>query len=405
MSNLASTSRAQMRYILETAFGVTPLAGNPRNLRMTGESLDFTLTKETSKEIRSDRQLSGATVVDAASAGDISIHMQYGEYDPLIEAALMSSYVYFGVAGVGATFAAAYTATTVTAAVATAGVSIFTALKPGQWTRIAHPGSLNNGKLVRVSTTVAPTATVLTVDASTPLIVEASSAGAVLQASRLTNGVFERSFTFEKQLSDVNQFFAYRGQYVGKLALKFASAALLDGTISLMGKDGVRANATTLPGAPIASQTFEIQNAVTGVGQLWEGATPITDTYIKTLDLTIDNNLRSQGAIANLGAVGIGVGDFAVTGSFQAYFANGDLYDKFRNSVYTALTLSCQDVDGNGYVFTLPRVQLMTAKVVTPGKNADVMADFTFTAFADDKNANAALQKTLIVDRIGSAVI
>ena len=52
---LASTSRVQMRYILESVLGTIPTTGNSYDLRITGESFNFDLTKETSKEINSAR--------------------------------------------------------------------------------------------------------------------------------------------------------------------------------------------------------------------------------------------------------------------------------------------------------------------------------------------------------------
>lgn len=401
---LASTSRAQVRYILESVFGVTPTTGNPRNIRFTGESFDFALSKEVSKEIRADRQLSGAVTTDATSSGDLNIHMQYAEYDPMLEALLMSTYAAHGTAGVGTSFSAAYSATTITASVAPTGTSDFTTLQPGQWFRVSHPSNANDGKVFRVSLTVAPTTTVITLDASTPATVVAATAGAALQSSRLTNGIIERSFTVEKNFSDVSQFFAYRGQYVSKAALKFASGSLLEGSFSFMGKDAVCTTVTSLPGTVIASQTYNIQNAVTGVGQLWEGNAPLTSTFIKSLDLSFDNNLRNQGAIGTLGPVGIGIGDFSSTGTFQAYFVNNALFNKFRNDVYTSLCVSCQDAAGNGYVFTFPRIMLMSCKITASGKNGDVMADFAFSSFADDTNANAALRRSTFIDRVGLAV-
>ena len=404
MSNLASANRVQLRIIPEVTYGVTPVTGNPRNLRFIDESFDFSLSKETSKEIRADRQLSGATTVDATSGGDINIHMQYAEYDTLFAAAMQASFLPMGAAGETTTFSAAYTATTITASVAPTTTSAFTNLQRGQFFRVRHAGSVNNGKVFRVSTTVDPTTTVITLDASTAATVEASTAGAFLQSSRISNGLVEAFFTVEKNLSDVGQFFAYRGQYPGKFSLKFASAALLTGTFSFMGKDAIRGAVTALPGTPVASQTYDVQNAVKGVGQLWEGSTPLTGTFIKSFDLNIDNNLRNDNAIGNLGPIGIGVGDFSVTGSLSLYFLNGNMYDKFLSDQYTTFVISCQDTAGNGYVFTVPRALLMTGKVVSGSKNTSLMADFTFTAFADDANAVAGLRKTLFIDRIGAPV-
>ena len=100
---LANTSRVQLRRIVESVFGTTPVAGNPTNMRVTGESLSFDIKKETSKELRSDRQISGAVPVSAGSMGGVNFHLSYGEYDDLLESCFQGVWVEFGVNGVGAT--------------------------------------------------------------------------------------------------------------------------------------------------------------------------------------------------------------------------------------------------------------------------------------------------------------
>lgn len=404
MSALASTSRVQLRIIKEATFGVTPVTGNPRNLRMTGESLDFTLTKEQSKEIRSDRQISSATTVDAAAAGNINIEQQYGEYDDLVEACAMGTWTPYGTAGAGAPITANFTTGAVTASAPTTGAEDLSLLQLGQWFRLNAPGSANDRKFFKVSSTVAPTSTVVTLDSSTPALAETAVANASVQASRLSNGVLQRSFTLEKQLADVGQFFAYRGMNVSKMSLSFASAALATGSFDFMGKDGVRSPTTTLPGAPIASQPFDIMNGVRGMGQLWEGGAPLASTFVKSMTLNWDNTLRQQKALAHLGSIGVGVGDVAVSGTAEVYFADGVMYDKFLNDVYTSLSVGIQDSAGNGYVYTLPRVLLMTGKVQAGSKNNDLMVSFDYMAFSDDGNPNPALRKTIFVDRFGAAL-
>lgn len=399
--NLASSNRVSLAYVAETAFGATPGAGSSAYLRFKGESFDYALTKAVSQEIRQDRQNSGATTVDAAASGGLQFEAQYREYDTLLAAAMQSAFTVYGTNGSSTTFTADHAATTITASVAPTGSSAFTGLQKGQWFRLVTAGA-NNGKFFRVSSTVAPTATVITLDASTPAAVAAGVTGCVVQTSRLTNGTTMTTFSVEKAFNDVGQFLTYRGMGVNKLALNFASGSITTGSFEFMGKDLVRGTATQLPGAIAASQTYNVQNGVRGLGQLWEGSAPLTNTFVKKLDVSIDNSLRSQSALANMGAVGLGVGDFNPTGSFDAYFADGIQFDKFLNDQYTALTFGTQDSAGNGYVVTLPRVQLMTCKVQAGGKNQDVMASFTFTGFADLANATTALQQTIFVDRVGA---
>lgn len=411
MTDFASADRAQIAYVPEVDYAVTPLTGACYNLRMTGESLGFNLTFTADKEITADAQPNGSTLTNAGAAGDIKIHMQYAEYDRFLAGVLRDAWVAFGTNGVGATFSGTFTlgvlgttASTITAGAATSGSSIFTNLKPGQWFKLAAPTHTNDGKWVRNSATVPATATVITLDVNTPLTAGATIAGCTVSTSRLTNGTTKKSFSIEKQFADVAQFFLYRGQYVSKFSFGMNDGQLTEGSYSFMGKDEIRAGATAMPTTPIESQTYEIQNGITGAGNLWEGGAPLVSTSIKSITLDIDSALRAQGALGNLGPAGIGIGTISTKGKVTIYFADGNLYDKYAGSVYTQLTFSTLDIDGNGYVFTLPRIKLTNGKVNAGGKNTDLMAEFDYECFADRKNAVAALRKAIIIDRLGAAV-
>lgn len=400
----AVSSRVQLAFIKETAYGTTPVAGNGVKLRMTGESLNFDLSKEDSKEIRDDRQTVGATTVDATAQGGFNFHMQYAEYDRLMEGALQSAYVSHGTLGVtGTTFSATFATGSITAAVAPTGNDAFTSLARGQWFRMNAPANANDGKFFRIHPTTAPTSTVITLDASTPATAGAGVAGCSISTSRLTNGTTFSSFTLEKGFADIVQFLTYRGMTVGKMGLNFNAAALTDGSFDFMGKDAVRNTTKQLPGTLVSSNTFDIHNGVKGVGTLWEGTAPLVTTSVKSMTVNVDNNLRGQKALGTLGNSGIGVGDFDASGTLEVYFADGTQFDKFATDVYTQLIVSTKDTANNGYVFTLPRVLLMNAKIVAGSKNQDVLATFDYMAFADVTNAVPALQQTMFIDRVGAA--
>lgn len=403
MPLLASTSRVQLAYILESVFGTTPGAGNGTYLRATGESLDFTIAKETSKELRSDRQLSSVVPVGAQAGGGINFHLNYGEYDPFLASLLQSSFTVFGTAGESAAGSQVdFTATTLTASVATAGADSWATLQRGQVFRVSAGADANHGKLLRVHATTAPTTTVITLDASTPAAVSAAVAGVKLQTSRLTNGVTPSSFTIEKQFADIGQMMAYKGMSPSKLSLTIAARALTDGTFDFIGKSATRGTSTVLPGTLVASRAYDIHNGATGVGFVWEGGVPLTSTFIKRITIDYDNALRGQEAIGNLGLVGIGSGTIALTGSLEVYFADGAIYDKYLNNTYTGISVASVDSSGNGYAFTMPKVNLANAKIVAGAKDQDLMATFDYTALADDSNAISALRKTIFIDRFGA---
>ena len=403
---LASTSAAALGYIPEATFGVTPTTGNYRRLRMTGESLDFSIEKTASAEINSTRTTSSMSPVSASATGGIQGELQYAEYDLLMAGTLQSAWAAYGTNGVGATFTADFTATTITATVAPTGGSAFTTLQRGQWFRVSAGVNANNGRLLRVSTVTAPTSTVITLDANTPAAVSSAVANVALQTSRLTHGSTQTSFSLERQLTDVGQFFNHRGMTPSKMDIGISSGSLSTINFDFMGKDVVRGAVTGLPGTPVASYAYGTQSGVsnTAACQIWLGTTPLTGTFAKSVSLSFDNALRQQDGICSLGAVGIGSGTINCTVDVEVYFSDGVLFDRFISNANSQIIFSSVDGAGNGYVFTLPAANISTHKINAGSKDTDVMASISFMGLNDDSNAVSALRKTLFVDRIGSAV-
>ncbi len=401
-----SSNRVGLSYMPEATFGVTPVTGNGKNLRMQGETLDFALTKTGDKEIRSDRMETSSTTTGAATAGGIKTHLSYAEYDPLLASLLQTVIAAYGTDGVGTSFVGTFTATTITAGAAPITTSAFTTLVKGQWFKVNAPSDANDGKWLRVSTLTAPTSTVITLDVNTPAVISASVAGTTIAACRMTNGVTQTSFSLERSQNDiaVPLFFTYRGMTPSKFSISFSSGALVEPSFEFMGKDMVKATAKAIPGTLVASQTYEILNAVTGVGFVWENGVPLTGTSIKKLDMSIDNSLRMQDAIGTLGAQGIGSGTLKVAGSASIYLADGAFLDKFLADTYTSFSLSCRDPSLNGYVFTLPKVMITKCTITAGARDTDMMLELTFEAKGDLTNATAALRQAIFIDRLGAAV-
>ncbi len=402
--SLASSSSVAVRAIKETTFGVIPVAGNPTNLRITGETLLFDITKDSSKEINATRTISSVIPVNASASGGVNQEVYYAGIEPFLESVLQSAFVEFGTDGVGvATPTTSITTTVITATSATSGVNLFTILQKGQWFRIVSAGA-NNGKILRVSTVTAPTSTTITLDTNTPAV--ASSGESIqVQSARLTNGNTQTSWTIERNNTDIGVFIAYMGMTPSKFTMKVASGALSEMSFDFMGKSGLESNATSLPGSPIASPAYDIHSGVGGAtNAIWMDGAPLTGTYVMSLDLTFDNALRSQEAIGTLGAISIGSGTIACTMNMSIYFADKNLFTKFRQNVNTSIIFSSTDNQGNGYIFTVPVANITSLKTNAAAKDQDQMLDITVTALNDSSNAVAALQKILLVDRIGAAV-
>lgn len=401
----ASSSREQIAFLEESVFGVIPGVGTPKLLRMTGESLAYEITKESSEEINDTRSVSSMIPVTAAASGGIDTEVSYREYDPFLEAALQAAFTVFGVNGVGAAFTADFTATTITASAPTAGASIFTNLKKGQFFRLVAPSNANDGKIFRVSTTVNPTSTVITVSAATPLATGSAVALCTIASSRLTNGTTQKSFTIERQNADITEYWAYTGMTLSSMELNIASGSRSTMAFNFMGKRAERDTSTLLPGAPTESQAYDIHSGSTGpVCLIWVDGAPLVGTFVQAVSLTYDNALRSQEAVCELGAVGIGSGTIVCSGTLEVYFANGDLFDKFVANDNIEFTVSTLDDAGNGYVFTIPKANISALNTSAGAKDQDMMLSIEFTGLRDLANADATLRQVMFVDRVGVAV-
>ena len=405
---LASTSRLQLSYIKEVTFGVTPVAGTVRKLRITGESLNFTVSKETSSEINDSRSSSSRIPTSAEAAGGVQAEMQFAEYDPFIEATLQSTFVGIGGTGVSTAFEATITATDITATVAPTGTSAFTTLQPGQWFTLSGTSSANDGKLFRVSKVTAPTTTVITLDPGTPAIAGGPFAATKVLAARLTNGVTQPSFTLERTISDVGEYFSFRGMTASSMSLNIASGSLSTVEFSFMGKDSAQDNATLLPATVTDSQSYQIMSGVSGTTcALWAKGAPLAGTFINSISFSYDNSLRQQTALCALGAIGIGSGQINCTADIEVYFASGaTFYQELIDNSNIEIAFTSYDAQGNGYIFTLPAANVSSYTVnASGGSDSDLMASISLTALRDAANPVPALRKVVFIDRVGAPLL
>ena len=405
--SLASSSLVQVRYIKESSFGVTPVAGNPKNLRITGESLQYSLSKTSSDEINAYRAVTSMIATSAEASGSLNAEMQFGEYDDLMAGVLQSTWGAFGTNGLGVAFSATLTGTTITAGAPTVGTSLFTLLKAGQWFTLDGTGTANDGKLFRVSKVTPPTSTVITLDPGTPATPGGPYAATVLKVSRLSNGTTQPSYTIERASTDTGEFFAFRGMTPSSLKLSISSGSLSTMEFAFMGRDAVAANATTLPGVPVASQAFPIMSGVSGTAcALWAKGAPLAGTFVNSISLSYDNTLRAQSAICSLGSIGIGSGTINVTADLEVYFASGRaFYDEFLSNANMEIAFTAFDTQGNGYIFTLPQANISSYSLNAGGKDQDLMASISVTGLLDLGNADAALRKVMFIDRVGAALV
>ena len=92
MPNLGTSNRTALRYVPEVTFGTTPATPAFKEIRYTGESLNYSIKNVVSNEIRSDRNTTDLVRVSADAGGDVQFEMSFLSFDAFIEAALCNSF-------------------------------------------------------------------------------------------------------------------------------------------------------------------------------------------------------------------------------------------------------------------------------------------------------------------------
>lgn len=389
---LATSNRAQLAFKTEVTAGTTP-GGNGTYLRMTGESLDFSISTVTSNEIVADRQTSDIIQTGGSGSGGFNFELSHKEYDPFIESTLQgawTSFAYTPAAYVATTAGCTMTATNITAGVTGA----FTGIPVGSWVRYHKvSNSTSYYGLVTANNNSILTTSLLS-KAGVSIGTVASAATDTLTHISVKNGTTQKHFSLEVAHTDITKYRLYKGFSPNKMSLSLQSGSIVTGSFDFTGMTEVVAGATTM-GALSASQVFTPMNAVTGVGTILENGAALSGTYMKSLSLDITNNLRGLDGIGTLGFVGIASGSLEVKGSISVYFADTTLIDKAINNIKTSLSFYVTDDAGNGYGIHLPSVKYVNAKTSAGGLNQDSMVDLEFTAYKD-----ATLGSTIIISRI-----
>lgn len=169
----ADANRASIRVIEETTWGVTPTAGETREVRLTSSALEAAKETATSDEIRADRMVSAITETAASSQGDINFEFSAGAQDEFLAAFVMGAWSRPMSRDM---WAGANIAVTAATDITVSGLDLTGYLEAGK--RIAVKGFTNdenNGYFQIATVTLNADSTVIVVDA-TDLVVEAGTA-------------------------------------------------------------------------------------------------------------------------------------------------------------------------------------------------------------------------------------
>lgn len=375
----ADTSSSVLRYVKETTLGTTP-ASALKVVRQTSNDLVRSQSYTTSQEIQSDRNIRDNILTDMEVTGSVPFELSFADFDDFFEAALFNTFS-TAVAISATDIAAASTGnkyTSTTTNFTTANIVV------GQWLKIAGFTNAANNGFAKVTSL---TATELVISNLT-LVNESATPTITMSGQRLRNGTTLQSFSLENEFTDITQFINFKGMCVNSMNLSFEVGNILNGTFDFIGMTSARATTTIGTGAHIASSTNDVMNAVSDISNIRENGSLLSTSgiYVLSASLLLENGLRGQKALGNLGNVGIGTGRCNVTGELQVYFKDGALYDKFIND--TASSVDLRVTDGtNSYIFTIPKIKFTNGTVSVGGVDQDIVLPLAFQGIYDSTTA------------------
>lgn len=396
---MADSNRVQLAYAKETTFNTHPSSGGTWNaLRILSETFKADLTLASSNEIRAYRDIPALNQTDKGVSGSISQSLYYDDN----ATALLMQYAMGSAAFPAASVIISEDATDITASsrqFVLATGNLDASVTVGDWVYIENAAASGNNGLFQVESRVALNGFTVT----TPIAADADDdVITVTIIPAITNGVTFTSHSVERKYTELSN-----------IAEKFSGCAINGFSVDASGQDTVKFSTDWIGvSADSDSDGAEtVDNAAASTGEMtsingvqWvregTGAGNVADMDALGFTFSVSNNLRKQYKLGTLGADGMALGDFVVTGTLQAYFATQALFDKFLNQTATGLSIAISDeasAQGNTYIFDFPNVRFTDGQRVAGGRNQDIIADMSWQAIYNGSS------HTMKVAKIASA--
>lgn len=199
----------------------------------------------------------------------------------------------------------------------------------------------------------------------------------------LKNGTTGKSFTFEEtvDVGGSNTYSRFPGCYIDQLSLTVSSRALVKGSVSIMGLKETLDTAIISGATYTADNSNVIETGVTVASLSVAGLSPAPK--VKSIAVTIKNNLRIRDTVGSLYTEEFGMGQCDVTGTLEAYFESNALYQKVLDHGSGSISFTIGSVTTKKYTFTMPLCRFLDGAKKLGGKNDDVMVSIPFRATYD----------------------
>ena len=171
----------------------------------------------------------------------------------------------------------------------------------------------------------------------------------------LKPGVSYHAFSGERHFADIldKPYFRHTGLEVSKLNLKVGKDSFVEATFSLMGQDENSA-AAAITGATYGTVDTSNSPFDSFTCTITEGGSSIV--VVQDFSIDIDNKLEEKRVVGSRLALRPAKLFSDVQGTVQVYFENAALFDKFKASTFTSMSLTLTDAAGNSLAISIPKL-------------------------------------------------
>jgi hypothetical protein len=215
---------------------------------------------------------------------------------------------------------------------------------------------------------------------------------AIFYDAFIQNGTTEIKYTLERAYLDhtPSDFEYFNGMTVNELSISNDKQAVTAGQFSFFGMSS-NASSARLSGATDVvvsdSTPFSTVNNINYLElndvDISGGADSSGINLALKVDLSIKNNLRGQTAIGSLPFVGIGTGQFNVSGTVDTYFQDTSILALLSSNADTSLRVR-YNLQNRYQILDMPRVKISSGAPDVSGVNTDVTAEYGFQAIKDE---------------------
>lgn len=210
---------------------------------------------------------------------------------------------------------------------------------------------------------------------------------------RLKAGTTRHSYSILRHFGDLaagNAYHLFKGVEFSKLSMSVAPNAIVGLTLSTIGQD--QTLDTTAPSGstyPAATTTSPMDSFTGTINEAGVAIAVVTE-----LEITIENGQEARFVIGDAQTLRPTIGRSNVTGTVTAYFENTTLLEKFINETESSLDFTLVDLDGNQYLFNIPRIKYTGGQPDVGGEGPITLA-MPFQALLDSTTStNIIVERT-----------